>query len=241
MTISDNIIQVRQQISLAAQRSGRDPAGITLLAASKMNDASRIREAFAAGITVFGENRVQEMLEKNALGAYDGAHLHFIGHLQKNKARQIVGIAELIHSVDSTALLALIAQLAQKKGIVQDVLLEVNIGGEASKSGFSPEEVPSALDFCEELSGVHVRGLMAIPPVCSDLQEIRPYFAQMQQLFVDIGGKKYDNSTMDFLSMGMSHDFSVAVEYGSNIIRIGSGIFGPRQYNLSADHTQQAQ
>ena len=130
---------------------------------------------------------------------------------------------------------------AQKKGIVQDVLLEVNIGGEASKSGFSPEEVPSALDFCEELSGVHVRGLMAIPPVCSDLQEIRPYFAQMQQLFVDIGGKKYDNSTMDFLSMGMSHDFSVAVEYGSNIIRIGSGIFGPRQYNLSADHTQQAQ
>ena len=188
---------------------------------------------------VFGENRVQEMLEKNTLGAYEGARLHFIGHLQKNKAKQVVGVAELIHSVDSLALLELIASLAQKKGIIQDVLLEVNIGSEASKSGFSPEEIPRILDWNEKLSGARIRGLMTIPPICTDLQGIRPYFARMQQLFVDIGRKKYDNSNMDFLSMGMSHDFPVAVEYGSNIVRIGSGIFGPRKYGNTTENTRQ--
>ena len=230
MTISDNVAFIRQQLARSAQRVGRDPDEITLLAASKMNDVSRVREAFAAGITVFGENRVQEMAEKNALGAYEGAHLHFIGHLQKNKVKQVVGVAELIHGVDSLSLLESIGTLAEKRGIVQDVLLEVHIGAEASKSGFSPGELFPVLDSCETISGIHVRGLMAIPPICTDMQEIRPYFAQMQQLFVDIGRKKYDNSNMDFLSMGMSHDFPLAVEYGSNLVRVGTGIFGPRNY-----------
>lgn len=230
MTIAENIAAVRENIALAAARAGRSPSDITLLAASKTNDASRIREAFAAGVTVFGENRVQEMLEKNTQGAYAGAHLHFIGHLQKNKARQVVGLAELIHGVDSVSLLQVISRLASSRGITQDVLLEVNIGLEPSKSGFTPSEVPSALEACASLPGIRVRGLMAIPPACGNSDEIRPYFAQMQQLFVDNGGKKYDNSSMDFLSMGMSNDYAVAIGYGSNLVRVGSGIFGPRSY-----------
>ena len=230
MTISENVALVRENIARAAERAGRSPSEITLLAASKMNDASRIREAFHAGITVFGENRVQEMLEKNALGAYAGARLHFIGHLQKNKAKQVVGLAGLIHGVDSVALLQILSRLAEMRGLVQDVLLEVNIGRESSKSGFFPSDLPSALDESESLPGIRVRGLMAIPPVCSNPDEIRPYFAQMQQLFVDNGEKKYDNSSMDFLSLGMSGDYELAIEYGSNLVRVGTGIFGPRSY-----------
>ena len=233
MTISENVSLVKEKLALAAARAGRSPSEITLLAASKMNDVARIREAFDAGITVFGENRVQEMLEKNALGAYAGASLHFIGHLQKNKAKQVVGLARLIHGVDSVALLRVLSRLAVSKGIVQDVLLEVNIGLEASKSGFTPAEIPSALDACEDFPGIRVRGLMAIPPVCRNSDEIRPYFAQMQQLFIDNGEKKYDNSSMDFLSMGMSGDYEIAVEYGSNLVRVGSGIFGPRNYTAT--------
>ena len=230
MTVSENVALVKENIARAAKRAGRSPSEITLLAASKMNDASRIREAFHAGITVFGENRVQEMLEKNALGAYAGARLHFIGHLQKNKAKQVVGLAGLIHGVDSVALLQILSRLAEMRGIVQDVLLEVNIGREPSKSGFFPSDLPSALGESESLPGIRVRGLMAIPPVCSNPDEIRPYFAQMQQLFVDNGEKKYDNSSMDFLSLGMSGDYELAIEYGSNLVRVGTGIFGPRSY-----------
>ena len=230
MTISENVAVVKDNIARAAERAGRSPSEITLLAASKMNDTSRVREAFDAGITVFGENRVQEMLEKNALGAYAGAHLHFIGHLQKNKAKQVVGLAELIHGVDSVALLQILSRLSEMRGITQDVLLEVNIGREPSKSGFFPSELPSALAESESLSGIRVRGLMAIPPACRNPDEIRPYFAQMQQLFVDNREKKYDNSSMDFLSLGMSGDYALAIEYGSNLVRVGTGIFGPRSY-----------
>ena len=230
MTISENVAVVKENIALAAVRAGRSLSEITLLAASKMNDVSRIREAFDAGISVFGENRVQEMLEKNALGAYTGARLHFIGHLQKNKAKQVVGLAELIHGVDSVALLQTISHLSEMRGITQEVLLEVNIGQEPSKSGFSPSELPSALAVCETLPGIRVRGLMAIPPVCRNPDEIRPYFARMQQLFVDNREKKYDNSVMDFLSLGMSGDYTIAIEYGSNLVRVGTGIFGPRSY-----------
>ena len=138
-SITENVASVRAQIDAAARAAGRDPKEILLLAASKMNDASRVREAIAAGVDLCGENRVQEMLEKNAQGAYEGVPLHFIGHLQKNKVRQVVGLAQLIHGVDSVALLQAISREAEKKGLIQDVLLEVNIGGEASKSGFAPE------------------------------------------------------------------------------------------------------
>ena len=230
MTIEENIRIIRENIALAAERSGRNAGDITLVAASKMNDAARVREAFEGGIDCFGENRVQEMLEKNVLGAYAGARLHFIGHLQKNKVKNVVGLAELIHGVDSIPLLQTISRTAVDRGIVQDLLIEVNIGAEESKSGFSPDNLTEVFEAAETLPGIKIRGLMAIPPICASGDENRPYFARMRQLFVDIGSKKYDNSNMDFLSMGMSGDYLQAVECGSNMVRIGTGIFGPRDY-----------
>ena len=195
-----------------------------------MNDADRVREAIQAGVDICGENRVQEMLEKNALGAYEGVPLHFIGHLQKNKVRQVVGLCELIHSVDSLGLLQEISRVAGKKGLIQDVLLEVNVGAEESKSGNSPEEVPGLLLEASKLPAVRVCGLMAIPPICEKPEENRPFFLQMQKLFVDNCRKKYDNISMDFLSMGMTGDYTEAVRCGANLVRVGSGIFGPRNY-----------
>lgn len=228
MTIAENVARVQEEIELAAKRCGRNGREITLVAASKMNDAARVREAIDAGITVCGENRVQEMTEKNAQGAYEGVHLHFIGRLQRNKVKQVVGIAELIHGVDTLALLQEIGRRATEKGIVQDVLLEVNIGRENTKAGFAPEDVPAVLESGEMISGIRIRGLMAIPPIVASEAEILPYFSAMQQLFIDNGQKKYDNSNMDFLSMGMSNDFPQAIACGSNMVRIGTKIFGPR-------------
>lgn len=232
MNITENVRRVRADIAAAALAAGRRPEDIRLLAATKMNDASRVREAIAAGVDICGENRVQEMLEKNALGAYSGVPLHFIGHLQKNKVKQVVGLAELIHSVDSTALLEVINAAAAAKGIVQDVLLEVNVGAEASKSGFTPEDVASAIAYAGGLASVRVRGLMAIPPICRSGEENTPYFYIMKQLFIDNGEKKYDNVNMDFLSMGMSGDYMTAVACGANMVRVGSAIFGERIYPL---------
>ena len=143
MTIAENVALVRQNMAQAAVAVGRDPGEILLLAATKMNDADRVREAIRAGVDLCGENRVQEMLEKQAQGAYAGVPLHFIGHLQKNKVKQVVGLAELIHGVDSLPLLETISRVAESRGLTQDVLLEVNIGAEASKSGFAPEEIPA--------------------------------------------------------------------------------------------------
>ena len=228
--ITENVARIREEIREAALEAGRDPDGVLLIAATKMNDVSHVREAIAAGVDVCGENRVQEMLSKLALGAYDGAPLHFIGHLQKNKVRQVVGVCELIHSVDSRELLQVISRCAENHGLVQDVLLEVNIGEEASKSGFSPEQIPDALAFASTLPAVRVRGLMAIPPICDFPEKNRPFFLAMRQLFVDNSEKKYDNTSMDFLSMGMSGDYAEAVRCGATMVRIGTGIFGPRHY-----------
>ena len=230
MTIAENVALVRENMDRAARAAGRDPKEILLLAATKMNDADRVRQAIAAGVDLCGENRVQEMLEKQAQGAYAGVPLHFIGHLQKNKVKQVVGLAELIHGTDSLELLSLISRVAQARGLTQDVLLEVNIGGESAKSGFAPEEVPEALARAAALPALRVRGLMAIPPVCAAPEENRPFFLRMQQLFIDNSEKKYDNIRMDFLSMGMSGDYTEAIACGANLVRVGSGIFGPRQY-----------
>ena len=222
-SITDNVKRILEEI-------GPD---INLVAATKMNDADRVKEAIRAGVKICGENRVQEMLEKNALGAYEGAELHFIGHLQKNKVNKVVGLCSLIQSVDSFELLEAIGKQAVKLGIIQDVLLEINIGGEESKSGFSPEEITGVLDAASKVEGVRILGLMTIPPVCGNEAESGPFFAQMRNIFVDIGTKKYDNISMDFLSMGMSSDYAEAVRNGSNMVRIGSGIFGPRHYSCS--------
>ena len=232
MSIAENVAAVKENIAAAALRCGRSPDEIKLVAATKMNDAERVRQAIAAGVDICGENRVQELQEKYALGAYEGCPLHFIGHLQKNKVKYIVGKVGLIHSVDSVALASEINKRAAALGIVQDILLEVNIGAEPAKSGFAPGELSCALDAMAGFGSIRVLGLMAIPPICEKSEENRVYFRRMKQLFIDIGQKKYDNVLMQLLSMGMSADYEVAVEEGANLVRVGTGIFGARNYAL---------
>jgi len=228
MEIAENVRRVLDEIGAAAAAAGRPPEDVLLLAASKMNDTARVREAFAAGVAAFGENRVQEMTEKLAQGAYDGAQLHFIGHLQRNKVKNVVGVCDLIQSVDSRELLERISARAVSLGIVQDVLLEVNIGGEAAKSGAAPAEADELCACAAGLPGLRVRGLMTIPPISGGPGGNRKFFDAMYNLFVDIGGKKYDNVNMQILSMGMSGDFCDAIAAGANLVRIGTAIFGSR-------------
>lgn len=230
MTIAENLAQVQANIARAAEKAGRDPKDILLIGATKMNDADRVREAICAGLPACGENRVQELLEKHAQGAYEGARLHFIGSLQKNKVKYLVGLVELIHSVDSVELMREINKQALKRGITQDILLEVNTGGEDSKSGFAPEMLPEMLAAAAEFPAVSVRGLMTIPPICQRPEENLPYFQLLRQLFIDNGEKKYDNVRMDFMSMGMSGDYEAAIACGANIVRVGTAIFGQRHY-----------
>lgn len=230
MSISENIAAIRREIHLAAAKTGRTGADITLVGASKMNDAAACREAIAAGIDVLGENRVQEMTQKLAENAYDGVPLHFIGHLQRNKVKQVVGKAALIQSVSSTALLDEIEKNAGKLGIVQDILLEVNIGGEEAKSGFAPGALNEAACYAKTLPHVRVLGLMTIPPVETEPHGNMPLFARMKALYVDINKNIYDNK-LKYLSMGMSGDYAEAIEAGSNMVRVGTAIFGARNYS----------
>ena len=229
MSIRENIESIRRQIDAAARETGRTGADITLVGASKMNDAAACQEAIAAGIDVLGENRVQEMTAKLEQHAYDGAPLHFIGHLQRNKVRQVVGKVSLIQSVGSTELLEEIEKQAEKLGIVQDILLEVNIGGEAAKSGFAPEALEDAAALAKTLPHVRVRGLMTIPPADAAQQENIAYFQKVHTLYVDINQKMYDNE-WEYISMGMSGDFADAIRCGSNMVRVGTAIFGARNY-----------
>ena len=230
MSISENIAAIRREIYLAAAKTGRTGADITLVGASKMNDAAACREAIAAGIDVLGENRVQEMTQKLAENAYDGVPLHFIGHLQRNKVKQVVGKAALIQSVSSTALLDEIEKNAEKLGIVQDILLEVNIGGEEAKSGFAPGALNEAACYAKTLPHVRVLGLMTIPPVETEPHGNMPLFARMKALYVDINKNIYDNK-LKYLSMGMSGDYAEAIEAGCNMVRVGTAIFGARNYS----------
>lgn len=226
--IADNILRVRESIEKAAAMAGREPEGITLVGACKTKPAADIRTAVEAGLTDLGENRVQELTEKSAQGAYAGARLHFIGHLQKNKARLVVGRADLIQSADSVQLLELIDRLAGQIGLKQRLLLEVNIAGEGAKSGFAPRELEAGFEKASALDNILVCGLMAIPPVSVKSGDNRAYFEQMYKLFIDNMSKKYDNVFMDCLSMGMSGDYQDAILEGSTMIRVGSAIFGAR-------------
>lgn len=233
MSIATNIQDIRQRIVSAAQQSGRNPDEILLVAATKMNDAESVREAVLSGVDACGENRVQELQQKNAAGAYDGRPLYFIGHLQKNKVKYLVGVVDLIQSVDSMELIELIERRAAAQNVTQDILLEINIGRETAKSGLLKEDLPAVLEQAARFPHVHIRGLMAIPPASPDPEDTRPYFAEMRQLFIDIETKKYDNVSMDFLSMGMTHDYETAISEGSNMVRIGTGIFGERNYGTN--------
>ena len=195
-----------------------------------MNGAAACQEAIAAGIDALGENRVQEMTAKLAEDAYRGAPLHFIGHLQRNKVKQVVGKAALIQSIGSPELLVEVDRQAEKLGIVQDILLEVNIGGEEAKSGFAPDAVEQAAAQAKTLAHVRVRGLMTIPPADATREENMAYFEKVRELYVDISRKMYDNG-LEYLSMGMSGDFADAIRAGANMVRVGSAIFGARDYS----------
>ena len=227
-SISENIKRVRGAIAEAASKSGREPGDITLVAASKTRSADEVRQAISAGVDAVGENRVQEMLGKHSQGAYTGAPLHFIGSLQSNKVRQIVGVCDLIESVDSAELVKLIGNKAVSLGVVQKILIEVNIGREPQKSGVLPEQTEEILQLASKTEGIAVLGLMAIPPVFDTNDKNCYCFDAMFQLFVDMSRKKYDNVSVQFLSMGMSDSYIDAIRAGSNIVRIGSAIFGAR-------------
>ena len=193
MSIAENVAEIRAKMDAAAKISGRDPKEILLCAATKMNDAEAVRQAIAAGVDLCGENRVQELVQKQKENAYEGAPVHFIGHLQTNKVKQVVGKVDLIQSVDSLRLLKAIDAEAAKQGIVQDILLEINVGQEDSKSGFEVCEVLPLLEQISEFSHIFVRGLMAIPPISQNSGDNRKYFQKILQLSVDIRAKKYDN------------------------------------------------
>lgn len=228
--IAENIASIRAKMEAAAQKAGRDPREILLCAATKMNDAQRVREAIAAGVDCCGENRVQELTAKLADRAYEGKPVHFIGHLQTNKVRQVVGKVDLIQSVDRLELLACIEKEAAKQGIVQDILLEINVGGEESKSGFTPEQAPDIAACMESYPHCRLRGLMAIPPISANPGDNCRFFTEIQRISVDIRTKKYNNSSMEILSMGMTDDFEDAIACGSTMIRVGTAIFGARNY-----------
>ena len=230
MSIAENIAKIRAEMNAAAIAAGRDPSQILLCAATKMNDADRVRQAIAAGVDLCGENRVQELTQKLSENAYEGAPIHFIGHLQTNKVKMVVGKVDIIQSVDSLRLLEAINKEALKQGIVQDILLEVNIGSEESKSGFDKSELPSILERMEEFSGIRVRGLMAIPPICENSTDNHKFFQEMCKISVDIKEKKYHNVSVDIMSMGMSGDYADAIACGSTMIRVGTAIFGERSY-----------
>ena len=233
MSIAENVARIRNRINAAAIEAGRDPAEIKLCAATKMNDADAVRQAIAAGVDLCGENRVQELTEKLAQNAYEGAPVHFIGHLQTNKVKFVVGKVDVIQSVDSLRLLESIQKEAAKQGIRQDILLEINIGSEESKSGFEVGQVlPLVQDF-SRFPNIRLRGLMAIPPICRESGGNNKFFQEMCQVAVDITAKKGDNVSVDILSMGMSDDFEDAVRCGSTMIRVGTAIFGARDYTKS--------
>ena len=231
--IAKNVARVRAAMAEAARKAGRDPGEILLCAASKMNDAARVQAAVQAGVDCCGENRVQELMEKLPQGAYTGKPVHFIGHLQTNKVNKVVGNVALIQSVDREELLQAIEKAAAKLGIVQPILLEVNIGAEASKSGFTPEEAMAISSRMAEFPHCKLEGLMAIPPISEEPGGNSKYFAQMHQLLVDIRAKKYDNVSMACLSMGMTDDFPDAIRAGSTMIRVGTAIFGARHYGTN--------
>ena len=231
MSIAENIAAIKENIARAARAAGREPSEILLCAATKMNDAEAVRQAIAAGVDCCGENRVQELTAKQAENAYEGAPVHFIGRLQTNKVRQVVGKVALIQSVDRLKLLEAVNAEAARQGIVQDILLQINIGKEESKGGFYAEELPSVLPQLANYTNIRVQGLMAIPPICQDTTKNDKFFQEMYRIGVDIRSKKYDNVWVNIMSMGMSDDYESAIRCGSTMIRVGTAIFGARDYS----------
>ena len=219
-----------ENIARAAQSVGKSAGDITFLAATKTVDAATINFAISLGLAYIGENRVQELLSKYDEYDLDHASLQFIGHLQTNKVRQIVGKVDLIQSVDSLRLAREISRCSEKRGVTTDILLEVNIGREENKSGVLPEMLPELIDQVRQIEAIRVRGLMTIPPICENAQENCKFFDNMRDIFLDIKAKNIDNISMDILSMGMSDDYAEAIRCGATMVRVGSALFGARHY-----------
>lgn len=225
--IKEQLEEVRKNIEAACKRAGRDPKEVTLIAVSKTKPVPMLEEAYEAGARDFGENKVQEIVQKKPELPED-IRWHMIGHLQRNKVHQVMGKAVLIHSVDSLRLAEQIETEAAKKDMVADILLEVNVAKEESKFGMMPEEVPEMVEQISLLPHLQIEGLMTIAPFVDDPEKNRPVFQKLYQLSVDIKKKNIDNVNMSVLSMGMTGDYQVAVEEGATMIRVGTGIFGAR-------------
>ena len=229
--LANNLKIVQSKIESAAIRVNRDPSEITLIAVSKTKPVEMISEIYNCGIREFGENKVQEIIAKSEILPND-INWHMIGHLQRNKVKQVIDKTVLIHSVDSIRLAEAISKEAVSKNITVSILLEVNVANEATKYGFSLEETPLILEQIAALPGLFVRGLMTSAPFVDNPEENREYFKQLKDLCVDLKGKNIDNTSMDFLSMGMTNDYEVAIEEGATHVRVGTAIFGERYYSV---------
>lgn len=227
--IKENLDQVQNNINYACRRAGRDPLDVTLIAVSKTKPVSMLMDAYECGCREFGENKVQELVEKYEMMPGD-IKWHMIGHLQRNKVKYIVDKVALIHSVDSLKLAQEISREALKKQVQVSILIEVNVAGEDTKFGVKPEDTEQLVREIALLPGVHIKGLMTIAPYVDDPEENRQYFEKLKQLSVDIKQKNIDNINMNVLSMGMTGDYMVAIEEGASFVRVGTGIFGERQY-----------
>ena len=227
--VAENLAQVQKNINESCNKINRDPNEVTLIAVSKTKPVEMLKEAYDAGARVFGENKVQEIVDKYDQMPSD-VKWHMIGHLQRNKVKYIVDKVAMIHSVDSLRLAETIEKEAAKKAVIVPILIEVNVAQEESKFGLMPEEVP---EFVEKIAGfphIRVKGLMTIAPFVENPEENRPIFAHLRKLSVDIAKKNIDNITMSILSMGMTNDYQVAIEEGATMVRVGTGIFGARDY-----------
>lgn len=229
--LEENLKKIQENIILAAKRAGRNPDDITLIAVSKTKPAEMIKEVYDCGVREFGENKVQEILQKSEFLPPD-ISWHMIGHLQRNKVKAVIGRAKLIHSVDSVRLAEEISKQAFNSGIVVNILLEVNVAGEETKYGFRPDELNDIFPKIAALPNIFIRGLMTSAPFVADPEDNRIYFRQLKQLCVDLRNKNIDNTSMDVLSMGMTNDYEVAVEEGATCVRVGTAIFGEREYNF---------
>lgn len=228
--IEENLSDVRKKIAVSCAKCGRKPEEVTLIAVSKTKPVSMLEEAYALSVREFGENKVQELCEKYEVLPKD-IHWHLIGHLQRNKVKYIVDKAALIHSVDSLRLAEEIQKEAEKKQVTASILLQVNVAKEESKSGFFAEELMDAVEKIACFDRIHIKGLMTIAPFVENPEDNRQFFSQLKQLSVDITSKNIDNVTMNILSMGMTGDYQVAIEEGATHVRVGTGIFGARNYN----------
>ena len=229
--LRENLQEVEQRIADACRRVGRKREEVTLIAVSKTKPAEMLKEAYDLGVRVFGENKVQELTEKYDL-LPDDIRWHMIGHLQTNKVKYLIGKTELIHSVDSLKLAKVIEKESEKKECITDILVEVNVAEEESKFGLKMEEVIPFIENAAQFPHINVRGLMTIAPFVENPEKNRTIFADLHKLYVDIKEKNIDNGTVNILSMGMTNDFEVAIEEGATMVRIGTGIFGARNYNI---------